>query len=279
MIKHRAFLKWAGGKYRLINAIQRLLPEADRLVEPFMGAGSVFLNTDYQEYLLCDINQDLINLYQILQTKPDEYITQARRFFDASNNAQEVYLRHRQAFNDTKDTFLRSLYFLYLNRYGYNGLCRYNQSGIFNVPFGRYKKPYFPEKELWYFAEKAQQATFLCTDYRQVFTYLKSGDVVYCDPPYVPLSHTANFTSYVKHVFDLDDQATLAGLARESAVKHRIPILMSNHDTVLVRKLYRGASLHTVQVQRHISRSGSKRLKVPELLALYDLNANQASSI
>jgi DNA adenine methylase len=270
VIKHRAFLKWAGGKYRLMNSIQRLLPEADRLVEPFIGAGSVFLNTDYPEYLLCDINKDLINLYKILQTQPDEYITQARRLFDASNNVQEVYLRHRKAFNDAQNPFQRSLYFLYLNRFGYNGLCRYNQSGIFNVPFGRYKKPYFPEKELWFFAEKAQRATFVCTDYRQVFTCLKPGDAVYCDPPYVPLSHTANFTSYAKNVFDLDDQATLAGLARESASQLKIPILMSNHDTVLVRELYRGAILHTVQVQRQISRSGSKRFKVSELFALYD---------
>ena len=141
MNKHRAFLKWAGGKYKLVDEISNYLPKAERLVEPFVGAGSVFLNTNFERYLLCDINPDLIYLYQILQSQPDQYITQARLFFTEANNDKLTYYKHREMFNACQDRFQRALYFLYFNRFGYNGLCRYNRSGGFNVPFGSYKKP------------------------------------------------------------------------------------------------------------------------------------------
>tara|TARA_B100001094_G_scaffold333356_1_gene411040 strand:+ start:5653 stop:6468 length:816 start_codon:yes stop_codon:yes gene_type:complete len=267
--KHRAFLKWAGGKYKLVDAISSHLPHAKRLVEPFVGAGSVFLNTHFEQYLLCDINPDLIHLYQILQKNPDEYIARARRFFVDANNHKQTYYRHREHFNQCKDPFERSLYFLYFNRFGYNGLCRYNQSGGFNVPFGSYKKPYFPEKELWYFSEKSQKAEFRCIDYKEAFKQVRPTDVVYCDPPYAPLSQSANFTSYAHNTFDLDDQALLARTARICAQEKKVSVLVSNHDIELMRELYRGAKLSSIQVQRNISQNGRSRKKVAELFALY----------
>lgn len=269
MDKQRAFLKWAGGKYKLVDTISRYLPDAERLVEPFVGAGSVFLNTNYARYLLCDINQDLINLYRTLQIQPDHYIQEARSFFKASNNQKDVYYQHRVDFNLCNDAFLRSVYFLYFNRFGFNGLCRYNQKGGFNVPFGSYKKPYFPEKELWNFAERSQKAEFLCIDYQKAFELVKKGDTVYCDPPYAPLSTTANFTNYASNTFTLDDQALLARTARECVQQKGASVLISNHDMPLTRELYRGASLSSVNVQRNISQNGKTRKKVPEIMALY----------
>lgn len=269
MKKQRAFLKWAGGKYGLVEDIQRHLPEARKLVEPFVGAGSVFLNTDYEQYLLADINPDLINLYNLLKVNPQEYISEAKRWFCAENNRKEAYLDIRQQFNVTDDVMYRSLAFLYMNRFGFNGLCRYNKKGGFNVPFGSYKNPYFPEAELEFFAEKSKKATFVCEGYHETFKRARKGSVVYCDPPYAPLSNTANFTSYAGNGFSLDDQAALADVAERAAVERGISVLISNHDTTLTRRLYHGAELNVVKVKRTISRNGAGRNKVDELLALF----------
>ncbi|MDA0385028.1 Dam family site-specific DNA-(adenine-N6)-methyltransferase [Vibrio owensii] len=269
MKKQRAFLKWAGGKYGLVEDIQRHLPPARKLVEPFVGAGSVFLNTDYDHYLLADINPDLINLYNLLKERPEDYISEAKRWFVTENNRKEAYLSIRAEFNKTDDVMYRSLAFLYMNRFGFNGLCRYNKKGGFNVPFGSYKRPYFPEAELEFFAEKAKKATFVCEGYPETFRRARKGSVVYCDPPYAPLSNTANFTSYAGNGFTLDDQAALADIAEKAATERGIPVLISNHDTTLTRRLYHGAELNVVKVKRTISRNGSGRNKVDELLALF----------
>lgn len=268
--KNRAFLKWAGGKFKLVDALNRHLPAGQRLVEPFVGAGSVFLNTEYDEYLLCDINQDLIDLYNIVKRQPEKYIQAAKALFVDRMNNKEAYYDARKRFNSSRDPFLRAIYFLYLNRHGFNGLCRYNQKGEFNVPFGSYKKPYFPEKEIRIFAEKAQRAEFRCISYEQAFELVTDGDVIYCDPPYAPLSTTASFTTYVGAGFSLDDQALLARYSRHTALERGIPVLISNHDIPLTRELYHGARLESIQVQRNISQKGSARTKVDELMALYD---------
>lgn len=270
MKKQRAFLKWAGGKYGLVEDIQRHLPEGRKLVEPFVGAGSVFLNTDYDQYLLTDINPDLINLYNLLKEKPDFFISEAARFFTPEYNRKEVYLGVRADFNASNDTVFRSLAFLYMNRFGFNGLCRYNKKGGFNVPFGSYKKPYFPEKEMLNFAEKSKKATFVCDSYQHAFARARKGCVVYCDPPYAPLAQASNFTSYSGNGFSLDDQAQLAILAEHTAQDRGIPVLISNHDTTLTRRLYQGAQLNVVKVKRTISRNGAGRNKVNELLALFE---------
>ncbi|WP_440054379.1 Dam family site-specific DNA-(adenine-N6)-methyltransferase [Pseudoalteromonas sp. T1lg65] len=271
--KTRAFLKWAGGKYSLVEDIAKRLQsasqEADTLVEPFVGAGSVFLNTHFKHYVLNDINADLINLYKELQRTPDEFISDAKKLFVELNNHPEAYYGYRTQFNESIDVYERAILFLYMNRHGYNGLCRYNLKGIFNVPFGKYKKPYFPERELYIFAEKAQHATFTCQSYPEVFKKLPNNAVVYCDPPYVPLSKTASFTSYAKGGFDLDDQARLAILAEQSAFEQQTPVLISNHDTVWTRKIYAQAKLDVIQVKRTISPKGNGRNKVDELMALF----------
>lgn len=268
--KHRAFLKWAGGKFKLVDELAKLLPEGKRLIEPFVGAGSVFLNTGYDAYLLCDINPDLINLYQIVKHDPDKYIEAAKAMFVESMNDKDAYYRVREEFNQSQDPFLRSVYFLYMNRHGFNGLCRYNSKGGFNVPFGSYKKPYFPEAEIRYFSQKAQQAEFKCISYEAAFALAEQDDVIYCDPPYAPLSTTASFTTYAGPGFSLDDQAILARESRHIALSRDIPVLISNHDIPLTRELYRGAKFSTISVQRNISQNGSLRKKVDEIMALYD---------
>jgi len=268
MKKNRAFLKWAGGKYPLLDDIKRHLPQGECLIEPFVGAGSVFLNTDFSRYILADINSDLISLYNIVKTRTDEYVQASRELFMPETNQAEVYYQFREEFNACQDPFRRAVLFLYLNRFGYNGLCRYNLRGEFNVPFGRYKKPYFPEAELYHFAEKAQNAEFHCLSYEECMDRADSNSVVYCDPPYAPLSATANFTAYHTNSFSPKEQAHLAEMA-EKLVSKQIPVLISNHDTPDTREWYRAAKHFQVKVRRSISSNGGTRKNVNELLALY----------
>lgn len=266
--KIRPFLKWAGNKYRIIEKIRRKLPEGDRLIEPFAGSAAVFLNTDYRRYLLTDTNSDLINLYKILQGEGQEFIDYARSFFTEHNNDHDEYYVLRQQFNETTDVVLKSALFIYMNRHGYNGLCRYNSKGLFNVPFGRYKKPYFPEYEMQYFHKKSRKAVFKMQEFVRTMQSARTGDVVYCDPPYAPLSRTANFTAYATNPFGQKEQEMLAATAKELAAKN-IKVLISNHHTPVTTRMYQMADITRFEVQRFISCNGRKRTRASELLALY----------
>ena len=268
----KPFLKWAGNKYKIVERIKALLPEGKRLVEPFVGSGALFLNTDYPSYLLTDANADLITLYQHLQTEGNTFIEYCRPLFASENNDKDRYYELRQEFNTINDSRRKSAIFLYMNKHGYNGLCRYNSKGGFNVPFGRYKRPYFPEKEMLYFFQKSQNATFQYADFREVMDACVPTDVVYCDPPYVPLSETANFTSYSSGGFSWMEQKLLAKLA-EGLAAQKIPVLISNHDTEFVRNLYINANIvRFLSVQRYISCNGDNREKAQEILALFRSN-------
>lgn len=271
----KPFLKWAGNKYQIIERIKATLPKGNRLIEPFLGSGAVFINTDYNRYLLNDINKDVINLYRTLQTEGTSFISFCKHFFVESNNNESRYYELRDEFNKTKDIRLKSALFLYFNKHGYNGLCRYNQSGGFNVPFGRYKKPYFPEKEMLYFWEKSRNAVFTSDDFVTIMEQAEAGDVVYCDPPYVPLSSTSNFTSYSSNGFGIKEQKLLAEMAKKLAYERGVTVLISNHETEFVMEEYKPARIQSFSVQRYISCDGTNRNKVGEILALFNGGAYQ----
>jgi DNA adenine methylase len=264
----KPFLKWAGGKYRIIDHIKTILPEGKRLIEPFAGSTAVFLNTTYPSYLLSDTNADLIHLYQQVQAEGEKFIATCRGLFDPIYNNPETYYAFRDEFNRTTDIPHKSALFLYLNRHCYNGLCRYNSRGEFNVPFGSYKRPYFPLTELRYFHHKAQSATFLHADFGEAMYQAQPGDVIYCDPPYVPLSPTSSFTSYSPNNFGPLEHLRLAETA-ETIVKRGIPVVISNHSTPFTHQTYTHARITTFDVRRFISCNGSTRSKVTELLALF----------
>ena len=269
MLKNKPFLKWAGNKFRLMDKIDNLLPTGKRLIEPFAGSAAVFLNTNYSNYLLSDSNADLINLYNLLKEQGADFINYCRPYFNKKYNNETAYYELRRQFNSSRSIRKKSALFLYLNRHGYNGLCRYNMKGGYNVPFGRYKKPYFPENEMLVFAEKAKNATFIHEDFSIVMQQSIKGDVIYCDPPYAPLSKSANFTQYSAGGFNLDQQEYLADIsARKSA--QGIPVLISNHNTSFTLKTYHQAQkIAKFKVQRYISCNGNKRKSAGELLALF----------
>lgn len=227
------------------------------------------MNTSYPQYFLADTNADLINLYQHLQTEGDDFILKCESFFSTENNDSERYYTYRTMFNQTKDTHLRAYLFLYLNRHGYNGLCRYNQQGQYNVPFGRYKKPYFPQKELRLFHKKSQQATlFKQADFHETFAQARPGDVIYCDPPYAPLDQISNFSAYSQKKFGKEQQIELTELALKTA-KRGIPVIISNHDTVFTREQYQKADIYSFSVRRSISKNANERKMIQELIAVF----------
>ncbi len=267
-LQQRPFLKWAGGKGLLAKTILGTLPAGQRLIEPFVGSGAIFLNATFPKCLLNDINQDLIDLYKTIQQQGSNFIDYAQTWFTPSNNTEKRYYQLREQFNQTQDVNEKTALFIYLNRHGYNGLCRYNRNGDFNVPYGRYLNPGFPKQALLNFLQKSKKVTFCCDDFAKIMLKAKKGDVIYCDPPYVPLSKTARFSAYHGSVFDEAAQQRLAKVAMTVSQKG-IPVLISNHDTPFTREIYQHAQLTTLDVARRISCKGSQRNRVAELLALF----------
>src|SRR3990167_2923721 len=158
--KLRPFLKWAGNKYCCLNNIIPHMHPSTRLIEPFTGSGAIFMNSTYSQYLLAERNTDLINVYKQIQSGGEEFIAYCMRYFNGTNNKQ-IFYKLRALFNQHHCPKVRAALFVYLNRHGYNGLCRYNNDMVFNVPFGRYATPYFPGSEMLSFYSKSQNATFL----------------------------------------------------------------------------------------------------------------------
>lgn len=264
----RPFLKWAGNKVRILHHIKAILPPGNRLIEPFVGSGAVFANTGYARYLLADANADLIALYRHLQEEGHVFIDYCRSFFTPDNNTNDAFYRLRARFNETADAREKAALFLYLNRHCYNGLCRYNASGGFNTPFGRYARPYFPAAEMAHFHEQSRRAEFICAGFRETMESARPGDVLYCDPPYVPLSQTANFTSYSADRFGPGEQRDLARLAEMLAARG-IPVVISNHNTEFTRRQYAQAQIVAFDVRRTISCDASNRGTASELLAIF----------
>ncbi|EGF1661353.1 Dam family site-specific DNA-(adenine-N6)-methyltransferase [Salmonella enterica] len=265
----RPFLKWAGGKYSLLPELERLIPAGKRLIEPFVGGGSVFLNSDkHERFLLADINADLINLYQMLTIVPDSVIAEAMKAFRHLNDA-ENYTAIREAFNAWQlNAIERAAAFLYLNRHCFNGLMRYNLDGFFNVGWGKYKAPYFPEKELMAFRKKSSACVFMNAGFERTLRLAGDGDVVYCDPPYEPMPGTAGFTSYASGGFSWDSQVALA----ESCVaahQRGAKVFISNSTAPRVIELYErhGFTLHRVNAHRSISSKGSTRETANDIVA------------
>ena len=274
----KPFLKWAGAKTRIAKHLRTLLPnQAKRYVEPFLGAGALFLNTNYSSNLLADSNPDLVSVYQILKDRKEAFVATCESLFIPENNRTDRFYALREEFNDSDFSERRAVLFIYLNRHCFNGLCRYNKAGKFNTPFGRYVSPYFPRNEMRFCAEKLEAAEIRLQDFKTTFNQVHPGDVVYCDPPYIPLSATANFTDYAMGGFSHADQQELAKRVLEASQSGAF-VMISNHNTPTSRVLYKkAAKIVTLMVSRTISCNGEKREKAEELIAVFSQDPNWRS--
>ena len=259
-------IKWAGGKTRVMPQLLKHLPKADCLIEPFVGSGTVFMNTEYRRYVLCDSNFALINFFRQLNAWTDDVIALSRELFQGGNDPERYY-EHRSRFNEMNAKNFGGIsslqryaaLFLYLNRHCYNGVWRINLKGQHNVPFGQYESTYFPEAEMRLFAEKVKDtgAMFVCGDFRTTIPSSVEFDsepdaVMYCDPPYIPSSKTANFTAYGKP-FTLDDHRDLVSTLLDAHRQHGTRSVISNSDTPETREIYSAFNLHAFSVRRSIS--------------------------
>jgi len=266
-------LKWVGSKVRLMPQLLPHLSEGKRLVEPFAGSCAVMMNTNYDEYLIADVNPDLVNLYKVMTYHTDAFLNELEILFSAGaqgeTESRAVYFYAvRDAFNVSGRAFgdesvEAAARFMYLNRHCFNGLCRYNRRGQFNVPFGKYKKPYFPADEVRAFAEKAKRATFIAAHYAETLDLVRDGDVVYCDPPY--LTEAGNFTAYTEGGFSHMDQGRLARKLRRLARKG-ISVVASNSDVNTVHYLYAGFEVVRLNAPRSVGAAAASQKVAPELV-------------
>jgi len=269
-VRRRPFLKWAGGKFSQLADLEQYIPAGKRLIEPFVGGGSVFMNsTKHVDFLMADVNPDLINLYQMLSVVPEDVVREAKLMFGCLNTP-DGYSAIRDEFNAQRQSGPeRAAAFLYLNRHCFNGLIRYNQAGNFNVGWGKYKAPYFPEEEIDAFAEMSHKCVFMNSGFERTLSLAGTGDVVYCDPPYEPLPGTAGFTSYAAGGFNWDDQVRLAECC-VAAHQRGARIVISNSAAPRIIGLYQqhGFSLSRVKARRAISSKGLTREIVTDILAI-----------
>lgn len=264
-------LKWAGGKRRLVEQYAKHLGRKfGNYHEPFFGGGAIFFwlwnqgRLKNRQARLSDINPELINFYQVLQSRPHELIEQMAAHQD--QHSSEHYYAVRQLSPADLQPLERAARMLYLNRTCFNGLYRENSKGQFNVPIGRYKSPRISHPEGILSASRAlENAVLEKAPYALAELHAEPGDLVYFDPPYHPLTATANFTSYTQHNFTINDQAQLAEIFRRLK-KRKVRVLLSNSDTPLIRELYKGLRIEEVSAARAINSKADRRQKITELL-------------
>ena len=268
-IKIPTFLKWAGGKRRILKDLDRLFPEKiDRYFEPFLGAGSVFffVKKKYNPKFcaISDINKDLVDTYISVRDKPRGLIKNLK-FFD-KNNSEEFYYTIREKFNEKKiNGIKRSAAFIYLNKTCYNGLYRVNSKNEFNVPYGRYKHPEIFNTENILEASGLLQGVQITTqDYRNITNQVKSGDFIYLDPCYDPLKKTS-FANYTPKKFCEADRINLASFIKYLK-NSDVNLVLSNNDLSEIRRIYSEFKIAEIQVSRAINSNSKERGKIMELV-------------
>lgn len=266
----RPFLKWAGGKQRLLKSLLPLLPAGARLIEPFVGAGSVFLASDYPAYILNDANADLVAVWTALKRSPCDYVRDAAAYFCETNHNQSSYLALRETFNASSDPHFRATLLPYLNRFGFNGLYRVNRAGAFNVPYGKPAQlPVFPMDAALQAANRLQRAAVQAGDFQAAIDLAVAGDIVYCDPPYHRSARGASFAAYTSDGFGDADHLRLVDSARAAAARGA-RVFISNHDTPVTRALYKDFRIHELRVNRSIASTKAGRGTCGELLAVLE---------
>lgn len=289
----KPFVKWAGGKGRLIPQLKSFYPfELDnaiinKYVEPFVGGGAVLINIlqkyDIKEAYAFDINIDLINCYNVVKNNVENLVKELyikeKEFLKLEDKKREEYFYdirkeyNSYRINEDEISVKRASEFIFLNRTCFNGLYRVNKSGQFNVPCGKYKNPTICDvgnlRKLSYLI---RNVNFQYGDYKNSEKYVDSNTFVYFDPPYRPLSNTSGFTSYTKEDFNDDNQRELANyfkLLDEKDAK----LMLSNSNPKNTKKddnffeeIYKGFNINEISAKRMINSNAKGRGEISELL-------------
>lgn len=286
----KPFLKWAGGKGQLLEKIERYYPfeknSINKYAEPFVGGGAVLFDIlnkfNLEEIYISDVNSCLINTYIIIRDELDFLIENLVKIESEyiplnENNRKKYYLKKRLDFNeliiDEKYNVDMASLMIFLNKTCFNGLYRVNRKGLFNVPHGKYKNPkILDKKNLKIVSEKLQKVKIFNEDFIKSEIFIDEKTFVYLDPPYKPLSLTANFISYSQKIFDDNSQIELASYIKRIA-KKGAKFLLSNSDPKNTDKndeffdnLYSDFTINRVKATRMINSQASNRGEIKELL-------------
>lgn len=263
-------IKWVGGKRQLLPEITPRFPQTfQRYCEPFLGGGAVFFSLQPEKYLVSDVNPELINLYTVIRDNVDELI----HHLSTMQVSAEEYYRIRSLDRDEstweKTTHTqRAARTIYLNRVGYNGLYRVNRAGQFNVPYGRHNNPrILNEETLRALCEYLNDAEgqILCASYEEAVPHLTAGDFVYFDPPYDPVSPSANFTHYTRDGFTRENQIALRDTCRDLH-ERGVKFMLSNSSTPFIHELYAEFHVEKVHARRSVNSNASRRGTIHEVL-------------
>lgn len=263
----RPFVKWAGGKSQLLSCIHKHIPKRfNRYWEPFIGGGAFFFSLRAEQSVISDTNEELINAYRVVREDVEALIVE----LSAHHYDRDAYYSVR-AWDRLEDfssvsAVKRAARFIYLNKTCFNGLYRVNSKGFFNVPFGKYSNPKIVDPDnLRRCSEALQSSDIRVGSYLSIEPGVKAGDLVYCDPPYVPISESSSFTSYTKEGFGVEDQVRLRDMCYRLAERGAL-VVISNSSTPMVEDLYSGFVIHRVQAARAINSKAANRGSVEELI-------------
>ena len=263
-------VKWVGGKRQLLDELIPLFPKRiTSYCEPFLGGGAVLFHLQPKVAYVNDINSELINIYKVIRDHVDELIIALSEHKNEEDHFYSVrdWDRKKESYRQLTEV-QRAARIIYLNKTCYNGLFRVNNAGEFNAPFGHYKNPNIVSaptlKAVSNYFQTAQ-ITFTWSDYTQVQADVRRGTFVYLDPPYDPVSDTANFTGYTKGGFDRADQIRLRECCDELD-QRGVRFMLSNSATEFIQRQYHHYNREVVQAKRAINSNGAKRGQVNELV-------------
>ncbi len=273
------FVKWAGGKRKLAPLLIETFPEdfdpeKHRYFEPFIGGGALMFALGNPEgkivipgknLYINDLNPELTNTYEVIRDSVSALVKELEKLSTKIN--EKTFYEIRQTVPRGK--VARAARFIYLNKTCFNGLWRVNSKGEFNVPFGKSKNPsLFIEENLRACSRRLKGSVITNESFEKAVSKARKGDLVYFDPPYIPLSASASFAAYAKEGFDLSDQESLSKTI-EKLTSKGVFVLLSNSDTPMTRKIFRKTlTLRKVLMSRSISSSGSTRKPVYEVLGM-----------
>lgn len=248
----KPFLRWAGGKSRLIGRILPYVPDGfETYHEPFLGSGAVYFAVRGRAAGGCrlsDLNEELINIWSLVQTQPEQLAIAIGRY--QGRNSEEDYYTVRGS--APKGRLERAARFFYLNQTAWNGLWRVNRWGVFNVPWGARPFRGISGGELAAVARALGDARIENTDFRTALTRAQAGDFVYLDPPYLPVSDTSKFSGYTGKRFRRADLAELAEATVELD-RRGVHWIMSNRDSAEVRDLFSHGAIVRFTTRRSVA--------------------------